>query len=398
MKTDKPVGSQFPSIKLDQLVYVELEASNGGMMLMVSEEGFSFRAVTPVRPNGRIPFSFTINGTEKLQGYGKIEWTQDDGKVAGLQFMDVTTEFLNALRKWLTQLSAPAVPSFSESSENSNFVQPHRESFSLPALQAVTVGVNTNHTNEPALNFGRPLGVPELHVDSSPAQNLSREMPANELPRSTFLISDWDQPNRSPEPAKSRPRFVAVAFVAVCFLTLIVVLYTYREAVGQSLISLGQKMSSTSESSQAQQPKTSEAPKPAIETQQTPGQETRTKPEEHVSPQPGLVTDSRYQTGNASSPLKADSSFRDEKPVSTGVDGSVTDSRSHDPAEQVRSLWSAVSQGNTSAEVALAKLYLIGGGVTKNCDQARVLLQAAAKKGNGEAIDKLSQISQQGCP
>ena len=66
--------------------------------------------------------------------------------------------------------------------------------------------------------------------------------------------------------------------------------------------------------------------------------------------------------------------------------------------EQARSLWSAVAQGNTSAEVALAKLYLIGGGVTKNCDQAKVLLQAAAKKGNGEAIDKLSQLQNQGCP
>ena len=54
--------------------------------------------------------------------------------------------------------------------------------------------------------------------------------------------------------------------------------------------------------------------------------------------------------------------------------------------------------GKYDAEVTLAKLYLIGGGVPKSCDQAKVLLQAAAKKGNGEAIDKLSQISRQGCP
>jgi TPR repeat protein len=71
---------------------------------------------------------------------------------------------------------------------------------------------------------------------------------------------------------------------------------------------------------------------------------------------------------------------------------------SSNPADEVRALWSAVAQGNTSAEVTLARLYLIGGGVPKSCDQARVLLQAAARKGNGEAIDKLSQISRQGCP
>jgi TPR repeat protein len=57
-----------------------------------------------------------------------------------------------------------------------------------------------------------------------------------------------------------------------------------------------------------------------------------------------------------------------------------------------------VGKGNTAAEVTLAKLYMIGGGVPKNCDQARVLLRAAAKKGNSEAISKLSQITRQGCP
>ena len=104
---DKSVHSEFSSIKLDQLVYVELEARNGGMMLTVSEEGFTFRAVTSVRPSGRIPFSFIVNGNEKLEGYGEIKWTKDEGKVAGLQFIDISTEFLNALRRWLAQLSAP---------------------------------------------------------------------------------------------------------------------------------------------------------------------------------------------------------------------------------------------------------------------------------------------------
>ncbi len=110
--------SQFPSIKLDQLVYVELESGNGGMMLSVSEEGFSFRAVTPVRPNGKIHFSFLINDSEKLEGFGNIEWTEDDGKVAGLQYADLTPQFQQSLRRWLSQLSAPAVPTFSDSHSN----------------------------------------------------------------------------------------------------------------------------------------------------------------------------------------------------------------------------------------------------------------------------------------
>ena len=87
------------------------------------------------------------------------------------------------------------------------------------------------------------------------------------------------------------------------------------------------------------------------------------------------------------SPLtKAETTFRDERPGPSAEDGAAKNTRNLSPAEEVRALWAEVGQGNTTAEVTLAKLYLIGGGVTKNCDQARVLLRAAAKKGNSEAI------------
>src|ERR1700726_1153158 len=133
---DKTVQSQFSSIKLDQLVYVELEARNGGMMLSVSEEGFTFRAVTSVRPSGRIPFSFVINGTQKLEGFGEIKWTKDEGKVAGLQFTDVSTEFLNALRRWLAQLTAPAVPPSAEARTEKVFNLDHNLRTESPKISA----------------------------------------------------------------------------------------------------------------------------------------------------------------------------------------------------------------------------------------------------------------------
>ncbi len=61
-------------------------------------------------------------------------------------------------------------------------------------------------------------------------------------------------------------------------------------------------------------------------------------------------------------------------------------------------LWAAVQQGNPRTEVALADLYLRGEGVPKNCDQARVLLIAAAQKHNAEAVKRLQQLNEQGCP
>jgi hypothetical protein len=188
---------------------------------------------------------------------------------------------------------------------------------------------------------------------------------------------------------------------------LAILLYSFRETIGRSLISLGQTISAPSETSQAQVPDTS---KPAEEVQQPAPAPAPANPskEDHPASQSSATTNSadkpeavRSQEDRekvVSPPTKADPTFKDERPGPSAEDSVPRNTRNLSPAEEVRALWQEVGKGNTSAEVTLAKLYLIGGGVTKNCDQARVLLRAAAKKGNSEAITKLSQITRQGCP
>jgi TPR repeat protein len=60
-------------------------------------------------------------------------------------------------------------------------------------------------------------------------------------------------------------------------------------------------------------------------------------------------------------------------------------------------LWKAVGKKNTSAVLLLADLYMLGDGVPKDCDQARLLLVAAAKKGATEATQKLRRLESDGC-
>jgi hypothetical protein len=66
--------------------------------------------------------------------------------------------------------------------------------------------------------------------------------------------------------------------------------------------------------------------------------------------------------------------------------------------EDVTSLWTAVENGDTHAEVALAGRYVRGEGVPQSCAQARVLLEAAVKRGSAEARQKLDELPQAGCP
>jgi hypothetical protein len=59
-------------------------------------------------------------------------------------------------------------------------------------------------------------------------------------------------------------------------------------------------------------------------------------------------------------------------------------------------LWKAVSKENTTAALLLSDLYRTGDGVPKSCDQARLLLYAAARKNVPEAGRKLRAL-QGGC-
>ena len=68
-----------------------------------------------------------------------------------------------------------------------------------------------------------------------------------------------------------------------------------------------------------------------------------------------------------------------------------------DNREAAQWLWKAVGKGNLAATVALSDLYLRGDGIPKNCDQARLLLVAAARKGKAAAAQRLRNLQAFGC-
>ena len=71
-----------------------------------------------------------------------------------------------------------------------------------------------------------------------------------------------------------------------------------------------------------------------------------------------------------------------------------TETNGDDPAQ----LWSRVRVGDSEAEVALARLYLSGSGLERNCEQAHLLLLAASRKQNKVADQVLGSIYKQACP
>lgn len=73
------------------------------------------------------------------------------------------------------------------------------------------------------------------------------------------------------------------------------------------------------------------------------------------------------------------------------------DGQARNSAEAAQWLWKSVAKHNSQATLILADLYLKGDGVSKNCDQARVLLDSAAQKGVSAAADRLRHLEAFGC-
>jgi len=71
--------------------------------------------------------------------------------------------------------------------------------------------------------------------------------------------------------------------------------------------------------------------------------------------------------------------------------------RARDSREAALWLWRAVGKGNAEASLVLSDLYLRGDGVPRSCDQARLLLDAAARKGSKAAGARLRNLQAFGC-
>lgn len=68
-----------------------------------------------------------------------------------------------------------------------------------------------------------------------------------------------------------------------------------------------------------------------------------------------------------------------------------------DTNQAVKWLWKAIGKQNMTAMLLLSDLYLRGDGVPRSCDQARLLLDAAARKGKAEAAERLQHLQAFGC-
>lgn len=224
-------------------------------------------------------------------------------------------------------------------------------------------------------------------------------------------------------------RFTLSRAIGIMILLVVVVgLYVYRQTAGQTLIWLGEQIGGGQKAQSSQPPSHNNAPTGsfavavASDTQQAAQSmrtddvrptENRPNPDQktNVSPAPAgnmlqppgtkrrNITPPANQTAGSSAlaPVVEPNTQAGQAEYQQAMQILQRKYPSYALAEAVKLLWTAVEKGNPSAELALADMYWHGKGVPRNCDQTRILLTAASRKGSAEAQKRLQQFQQEGC-
>jgi len=378
----EPDKRQHIRKRTDQLLYAEFGPENGSILLNLSEEGCSFQSLAPVRGE-QVRFSVSVGDGHKLEGDGQMVWSDTGKKTGGVRFLNPSQALREQVRAWLDQTLVTTDGKLDPAAVEPEAKRRRRKLREEARAEA-----------ERAQKEASPKG-----TTAEPPSEESPPVPTASTPNTnealTLLTGHDAGAGATHGNSAVRPRRIGTIALAVLFF---IGLVTYRRELGHLVMSVGSSIAG-------------EKGGPAAPVQASPA-ETGQGPVNPSSAVKAVTMTDAHDTATESSAGAGDNANSGD----TGNGGGAANTEmiqpsevsaapaKHVPTQQARatedvsSLWTSVENGDTGAEVMLASRYVRGEGVPQSCAQARVLLEAAMKRGSSEAKQKLSELGLAGCP
>jgi hypothetical protein len=302
----------------------------------------------------------------------EIVWMDETKKIGGARFTELTADVRSRILQWLNQTSEP---------------EPAVEEFLVPS------GTLMEETNAHFRPRSGTLEQPTQALDNASQTDL--DLAPRAAPRFGNISETSLHPARfsvDSQIPSSRPRLLSG--LAAGFLIFAIVFMPFlfsqnlRHEFANSLIRVGEKL----EGNRTVQPDASSPVDAPIS-----GQNSVPISSAHntIPGDPAKYSSDRSGSPVATQTIQGAANSADSHLVRRQDSGQHNTAR--DRNARARQLWSSLAAGDDSAEVPLAQLYLKGDGVPRNCEQAQVLLRAASKKGNVEAMRQLQQLGKRAC-
>jgi hypothetical protein len=362
-----PEKRRFVRKRTDQLLYAEFGPDNGSILLNLSEEGCSFQSVAPVRDE-HLRFSVSIGDGRKLEGDGHMVWSDTVRKTGGVHFLNPSKELREQVREWLEETLVTADGKLDHDAVRSKAKRRRRKLREEARLAADLA------SKEGALKTGKDSSTghtggqtPTMQTPEMGSRHMVSFNSADEISRLGY--------------GNSSGTFRTVAAILLIS-ALFVALITFRRELGHLVMSFGSSIAGE-------------------EQQSPPSEPASVREEKRTALDPKAKSVALSDQPNAAESSDEAAPERSEQ-VSQSVEEQApptkrSNSQKGIAVDDVSALWNSVENGDTHAEVALADRYVRGEGVPQSCAQARVLLEAAVKRGSAEAKQRVDDLAQAGC-
>jgi len=446
--------SQRAHIAPNEIVYMNFQSGNGGIVVDVSSVGLGFQAADRVEAADSLSFRLSLPPIQDIEISGQVVWLDQTRKRGGLRFSNLPVEVRKEIQRWLRQYLPPATDAERPSGLKANPVL--HNAIGAKCDGSSLNGSATGGGGDFSLSVRQRAPEAPVQVPVSPgaartsfASAFGLGLPADgtspsaSTPVATSPASIYSSPwsysaLSSPEESQGNRYGLTVSLVVALLLVASGVLYFgNRRRTGDFLIRLGESISGQQSKASAQPPAMGEDTGAEVPTNPVSRTTLPETPDSsgHAGPNPEASgeqvptspveqpqsTDTRMSAGAsgtdldtgshaAEAPVHASNLPSTERRGATFARGDngeseLAQARRHlegtgreDRALAMQLLWVAVGKGNSDAEVELAGVYLRGeGGVPKNCEQARILLLAAQKNHNLEASEWLARLRNYGC-
>ena len=391
-----PDRRQAPRTKLVEIAYIGMGPENGGLVLDVSDGGLSFHSVAPVQRTETINFLLSLRGHSRIEGAGEVVWTNEMKTVCGLRFTSLSADARDYLNNW-TNESRMAVAARKKAVLPMPVAILQREEPSSP----IPIATESDTEAESILAIRRAA---EFQLSVPMARSMWRE------PVFFWIMFG----------------FLGAVLAVTAFIYGVRVGRSERASVTEPVthpIAMSESEASPQAPEAPPEPPSlaaSDAPAapavaPVVSSQPASGQsDIPVVSGETASHLHGTFVNASKTDGISANPF--------DRPGDAGLDAKTPEQQAEvaleagkselaaamaslretngvrDSTKAARLLWAAVKNNNSTAEVVLADLYLHGDGVTKSCEQGRVLLEAASRSGNVQGKEKLGELQTKGCP
>jgi hypothetical protein len=373
MKPERRCRSRETPVELS---YIQFEPEGGGIVVNASEQGLAFHAAAALRQSGPIQACVSPNPMQQIKLVGEIVWMDETKKSGGLRFRKLTADARNQILRWLAQTTESLAQA---------------KKFTAPSCALVEETAPRMLPEKGTPNLISPVAdaaMPSVSDSATPMEHRALRVQSTEPLLASFI--------RGGQVSIFHSRLLhglATALLVLVFLsTPVYFRRSFRHKIGDVLVRVGENLKGNRD---PQLDGSSSKPVPvanpsSVNTLSVPNSTSAASTKQTLdppAPAAPLQTVQPALNSAVSTPVDRQNS---PKPLA------LARARKGRSAHALQ-LWSALGAGDSSAEVPLAQLYLAGDGVPRSCDQARVLLNAASKNGNSEALRQLQQLKKSGC-